>query len=173
MDSNLRQRSTKSSGRSKSRSPVPSKQPYTNGDDQDKADGAEIKYPPLLLEQSRGDRWKNWWVRTGFTVVMIGGFVGIIYGGHFYLTCLVLILQMMCFKEIIAIGHVISKEKKLPWFRFLNWYFLVAANYFFYGESLIYYFQTSLYLDPSSAVRISFTERIMVFYIQHLAKHHR
>lgn len=48
----------------------------------------------------------------------------------------VLVIQVMCFKEIIAIGHVLSKEKKLPWFRVLNWYFLIAANYFFYGESL-------------------------------------
>ena len=25
----------------------------------------------------------------------------------------------------------------LPWFRSLSWYFLVASNYFFYGESLV------------------------------------
>ena len=25
----------------------------------------------------------------------------------------------------------------LPWFRSLSWYFLVASNYFFYGETLV------------------------------------
>ena len=25
----------------------------------------------------------------------------------------------------------------LPWFRSLSWYFLIASNYFFYGETLV------------------------------------
>eukprot|EP01137_Pigoraptor_chileana_P036646 Opistho-2@32593 len=106
-----------------------------------KADKDKDKEKPANPDEVRSSKWKNWWVRFTFTFLMIGGFAFIIYLGPFYLTLLVIGIQMMCFKEIIAIGHVLSKEKKLPWFRVLNWFFLLAANYYFYGESLIYYFQ--------------------------------
>ena len=42
-----------------------------------------------------------------------------------------------CFAEIINIGYAVYKMDNLPWFRSLSWYFLVASNYFFYGESLV------------------------------------
>ena len=46
----------------------------------------------------------------------------------------ILILQLKCFHEIISIGHS-TWPKALPLFRSLSWYFLLAANYFFYGEN--------------------------------------
>jgi phosphatidate cytidylyltransferase len=68
----------------------------------------------------------------------------------------VLLVEILCFREIISIGHVVSKEKQLPWFRTLNWcavvgvhaslhipdaglvarYFLLVSNYYFYGDTL-------------------------------------
>ena len=42
-----------------------------------------------------------------------------------------------CFSEIINIGYAVYKMDNLPWFRSLSWYFLVASNYFFYGETLV------------------------------------
>jgi phosphatidate cytidylyltransferase len=31
------------------------------------------------------------------------------------------VIQTLVYKEVIAIAHVPSKEKKLPWFKTLNW----------------------------------------------------
>ena len=44
---------------------------------------------------------------------------------------------MQCFSEIINIGYAVYKMDNLPWFRSLSWYFLIASNYFFYGETLV------------------------------------
>ena len=51
-----------------------------------------------------------------------------------------LAVQVKCFAEIINIGYAVYKIHGLPWFRSLSWYFLIASNYFFYGESLVDYF---------------------------------
>lgn len=49
----------------------------------------------------------------------------------------VLVVQVKCFEEIINIGYSVYRIHGLPWFRSLSWYFLMASNYFFYGESLV------------------------------------
>jgi phosphatidate cytidylyltransferase len=59
-----------------------------------------------------------------------------------------------------------AREKKLPMFRFLkyvfvlmnSWYFLLASNYFLYGESMIYHYSTTILVDA---------------YLLPLATHHR
>jgi len=83
------------------------------------------------------DRWKNWVIRGIFTWVMIGGFGLIIYGGPLALMITTFLVQIKCFAEIINIGYAVYKMDNLPWFRSLSWYFLIASNYFFYGESLV------------------------------------
>jgi hypothetical protein len=76
---------------------------------------------PLLTELPIQKRWKDWWTRTLWTVIMITGFLGIISSGHIFVILMVVCIQTMVFKEVIAIAHVPSKEKKLPWFRLINW----------------------------------------------------
>ncbi|KAI8049666.1 phosphatidate cytidylyltransferase [Syncephalis plumigaleata] len=78
---------------------------------------------------------------------MIGAFFLIMAAGHFWVVSMVIAIQTMVYKEVIFIAHVPSKERKLPWFRSLNWYFLLATNYYFYGESIIYYFRTYMLVD--------------------------
>jgi phosphatidate cytidylyltransferase len=85
-------------------------------------------------------RWKNWVIRGIFTWLMIGGFGLIIYGGPLALMITTFVVQVKCFSEIISIGYAVYKMDNLPWFRSMSWYFLVASNYFFYGESLVEYF---------------------------------
>lgn len=46
-------------------------------------------------------------------------------------------IQMKCFSEIINIGYIVYKSQNLPLFRSLSWYFLLTANYFIFGESII------------------------------------
>ena len=82
-------------------------------------------------------KWKNWITRLIFSIVMISGFCFTVYLGPLALTLLILGIQFKCFHEIITIGYVVYKSHYLPWFRTLSWYFLIASNYYFYGESLI------------------------------------
>eukprot|EP00126_Sphaerothecum_destruens_P002132 Sdes_comp15571_c0_seq1m4548 len=61
---------------------------------------AASSLPPLLTEQSFRERWKNWWLRVILTFFMLGGFSLLIFAGHIYLTGLVLLIQLLCFKEV-------------------------------------------------------------------------
>ncbi|OUM57428.1 hypothetical protein PIROE2DRAFT_17597 [Piromyces sp. E2] len=98
----------------------------------------------LLAEQPKDKKWTNWWTRFIWTVVMILGFAVVIFSGHLSIIALVLILQILIFKEIIHIAHYPSQEKKLPWFRVINWYFLFAGCYYMYGEGIMSYFKFQL-----------------------------
>lgn len=95
----------------------------------------------LLAEQPKSQKWVNWWTRTLWTFVMIFGFFFVIFSGHLSIILLVLVLQVLIFKEIIAIAHYPIQEKKLPWFRIINWYFLFVGIYYLYGEGLMNYFK--------------------------------
>jgi phosphatidate cytidylyltransferase len=98
----------------------------------------------LLAEQPKDKKWTNWWTRFFWTIVMVLGFFLVIFSGHLSIIALVLILQILIFKEIIHIAHYPSQEKKLPWFRVVNWYFLFAGIYYLYGEGIMSYFKFQL-----------------------------
>ncbi|KAJ1949356.1 phosphatidate cytidylyltransferase, partial [Dispira parvispora] len=62
------------------------------------------------------------------------------------------------FNEVISLSSVPNRERRLPWARALNWYFLLGTDYYLYGESIIYYFADSVFVDR---------------YLLPLATHHR
>ncbi|GBC05929.1 hypothetical protein RclHR1_06500011 [Rhizophagus clarus] len=103
--------------------------------------------PPDDPSQQMSQKWKNLTVRTIWTFVMIFGFFAILALGHIGVILLVIGIQTMVYNEVIAIAHVPSKEKKLPWFKQLNWYFLFSTYYFLYGESIMYYFKEVVLVD--------------------------
>lgn len=86
------------------------------------------------------NRWRNYIVRSIFTLLMVIGFGLVIYWGPLALMILTLCIQVKCFQEIIAIGYSVYRVHGLPWFRSLSWYMLITSNYFFYAESLVEYF---------------------------------
>lgn len=51
------------------------------------SDSAPAEQPSMLA--SLNPRWRNWWIRGMFTLVMIGGFSIIVYLGPFALILLV------------------------------------------------------------------------------------
>ena len=59
----------------------------------------------------------------------------------------VTVVQIISFKEVIAIAHVPSRSRGLRFTKTLNWYFLGAVMYFLYGESVIYYFKHIVLVD--------------------------
>lgn len=82
----------------------------------------------------------NFIVRTLLTLIMVMLFGLLIWIGPLALICIVLCIQVKCFKEIIAIGYSVYRVHGLKWFRSLSWYFLLASNYFIFGESLFDFF---------------------------------
>lgn len=90
------------------------------------------------------NRWRNYIVRTIFTLLMVIGFGLFIYWGPLALMLLTLCIQVKCFQEIIAIGYSVYRVHGLPWFRSLSWYMLITSDYFFYAEGLVEYFSLVL-----------------------------
>lgn len=78
---------------------------------------------------------------------MIAGFFIAMFSGHIYIIGIVTAVQIVSFKEVIAIANVPSKEKNIRFTKSLNWYFLGTSMYFLYGESVIYYFKHILLVD--------------------------
>lgn len=78
---------------------------------------------------------------------MIASFFGAMFAGHIYVLMVITAIQIISFKEVIAIAQVPLKQKDLPLTRSLNWYFFAITMYFLYGESVIYYFKHVLVVD--------------------------
>jgi len=85
--------------------------------------------------------------RTIWTFVMIAVFFAAMLSGHIYVIGIVTAVQIVSFKEVIAIANVPSRAKNLRFTRSLNWYFLGTTMYFLYGESVIYYFKHIVLVD--------------------------
>jgi len=120
---------------------------------------------PLTVTPSR---WKNWWIRSLWTFLMIAGFVGVVNMGHLWMIVLVVLVQSQIYREVIGIASLPSQETQVRWFRSLSWYFLVSTNYFLYGESCIWYFKQVILSGILSGIILTKDAFLMP-----LAKHHR
>ncbi|KAI0880564.1 phosphatidate cytidylyltransferase [Annulohypoxylon maeteangense] len=89
----------------------------------------------------------NFITRTFWTFVMIGGFFSALFAGHIYIIACITIVQIVSFKEVIAIASVPSRARQLRPTKSLNWYWLATTMYFLYGESVIYYFKHIVLVD--------------------------
>jgi len=78
---------------------------------------------------------------------MIGGFFFALFMGHVYILAIITAIQIVSFKEVIAIASVPSRARDLQSTKSLNWYWLATTMYFLYGESVIYYFKHIVFLD--------------------------
>lgn len=91
-------------------------------------------------------------------MILITGVSSLILSGQLAVILMILAFQTLIFKEVIAIAHVPSKEKKLPWFRLINWYFLLVSNFYLYGDTLFNHFRENVLIDA---------------FLQPLASHHK
>ncbi|OIW32758.1 phosphatidate cytidylyltransferase [Coniochaeta ligniaria NRRL 30616] len=89
----------------------------------------------------------NFITRTFWTFVMIGGFFAALFMGHVYIILIITAIQIISFKEVIAIASVPSRARDLRSTKSLNWYWLATTMYFLYGESVIYYFKHIVLVD--------------------------
>lgn len=114
------------------------------------ANGSPTKEEPPQQQpqQTEYEKKKQTFItRTIWTFAMIAAFFGAMAAGHLYIIAIVTAVQILTFKEVIAIANVPSREKKLQFTKSLNWYFLATTMYFLYGESVIYYFKHIVVVD--------------------------
>ncbi|KAL7918383.1 cytidylyltransferase family domain-containing protein [Trichoderma austrokoningii] len=117
---------------------------------QNQAKLASVEEKPTTAAEKKAEYEKkkaNFWTRTLWTLVMISGFFGALFMGHIYMIAIVTAVQIISFKEVIAIANVPSRARSLRSTKSLNWYFLATTMYFLYGESVIYYFKHIVLVD--------------------------
>lgn len=108
----------------------------------------EDEKAPEPAPQSEYEKKKQTFItRAIWTFVMIAIFFGSMFAGHIYMIIIVTAVQIISFKEVIAISHVPSRARSLRFTKTLNWYFLGTVMYFLYGESVIYYFKHIVLVD--------------------------
>ncbi|KAK4118322.1 phosphatidate cytidylyltransferase [Parathielavia appendiculata] len=106
--------------------------------------------PPSEQEQRQSEYEKkkaNFITRTFWTFVMIGGFFAALFMGHVYILVIITAVQIVSFKEVIAIANVPSRARDLQSTKSLNWYWLATTMYFLYGESVVYYLKHIVLVD--------------------------
>lgn len=75
----------------------------------------------IYNNDSEENRWKNYRTRCVWGIVMIILFTILLLAGHLPIVLMVVGIQTAIFKEVISVAHLKYKERKLPWFRTLNW----------------------------------------------------
>ncbi|KAL2156791.1 hypothetical protein VTH82DRAFT_1537 [Thermothelomyces myriococcoides] len=111
----------------------------------------EIGEKPVTPEEQQRSEYEkkkaNFITRTLWTFVMIGGFFTALFMGHVYVLVIITAVQIVSFKEVIAIANVPSRARDLRSTKSLNWYWLATTMYFLYGESVVYYLKHIVLVD--------------------------
>jgi phosphatidate cytidylyltransferase len=86
--------------------------------------GSPPKRRPTLrtAADERQKRIVNFRERTLWTFILLAGYFTLLAMGHMYIIVIVTIVQIIVYKEVIALASVPAEEKKIPFFKVLNWY---------------------------------------------------
>lgn len=78
--------------------------------------------PPLLLAaEPTGKKWRNWWLRTITTFMMIGSFFTVLASGHIWVILMVIAIQTIVYNEVVQIADIPAKERSVKWFKTMSW----------------------------------------------------
>lgn len=80
-----------------------------------------LKQTILLAAEPSNKKWKNWWIRTITTLIMIGSFFFILASGHVWVIVMVEAIQTLVYREIIQIAQVPAKARNVRWFKTMSW----------------------------------------------------
>ncbi|KYQ91467.1 CDP-diacylglycerol synthase [Tieghemostelium lacteum] len=94
------------------------------------ADNSSAADPPFA-------KWKKLIVRSIIGAFMIAFFALILNTDHFVVSLFVIAIQLLVFKEMISVRYLEAKEKKIPRFRTLNWFFLLSSFFYFYAKPIL------------------------------------
>eukprot|EP01116_Phalansterium_solitarium_P003636 TRINITY_DN14454_c0_g1_i1.p1 TRINITY_DN14454_c0_g1~~TRINITY_DN14454_c0_g1_i1.p1 ORF type:complete len:494 (-),score=163.60 TRINITY_DN14454_c0_g1_i1:122-1510(-) len=129
-------------GRKPLAEPSPDVEPKSQPTQPNASESPGVRSPPAT-ETSTSDmeaaqeRYRKFFTRSISGLVMILVFAIILYSSHFLVSLFVVVLQVVVFKEIIALRYIEAKEKKLWGFRTLHWYFLLCSFIYVYSNVFI------------------------------------
>jgi phosphatidate cytidylyltransferase len=78
--------------------------------------------------------------RTVAAIVMIGTVTSVIYAGHFFCIVLCVLVETELYRELVNVRYIDAKERKMPWFRTLQWAWFGVAMFSMYGEAMDKFF---------------------------------
>ena len=90
----------------------------------------------LEVEKPKEERMRSFRVRTIWTLALLGGFGLVISAGHVYCAILVVFLSSGMYKEVIALKRNVEKDKLLPMFYILRWFFYLLTVFFLIRRAL-------------------------------------
>lgn len=93
--------------------------------------------------------------RTIWTLVMIAFFFCVISGGHLTIVLMVVLAQLLTFKEVIALTAEPARDKNIPWNKSLNWYFLLTTVYYLESDVLVSFCQDYIYSNKFLTVLVT------------------
>lgn len=85
------------------------------------ADVVEEDKVTLLAAESSQKKWKNWWVRTITTFMMIGAFFLILASGHIWVILMVIAISTVVYNEVLQIAQGPAKDSNFKWFKTMSW----------------------------------------------------
>lgn len=84
------------------------------------AAGARPRAESTILTESEA-RWNNYRTRCLWGAIMLTLFVLLLMAGHLAVVLMVVALQTTIFREVVGIAYLKYRERKLAWFRTINW----------------------------------------------------
>ncbi|RCI08977.1 hypothetical protein L249_5032 [Ophiocordyceps polyrhachis-furcata BCC 54312] len=108
---------------------------------------APVQEKQVTPEDEYQKKKQNFITRTFWTFSMLAMFFAALFMGHIYIIAIVTAVQIVSFKEVIAISNVPSRARSIRSTKSINWYWLATTMYFLYGESVIYYFKHVVLVD--------------------------
>uniref|UniRef100_K3X184 Phosphatidate cytidylyltransferase n=1 Tax=Globisporangium ultimum (strain ATCC 200006 / CBS 805.95 / DAOM BR144) TaxID=431595 RepID=K3X184_GLOUD len=97
--------------------------------------GADKQLKTAAAAASAPSPFAKFMTRVVVGFAMIGAFAMILYGGHLYAWLMVVILQILLFRELVNVRYRAAAEKNIPWFRSVQWGWFSVALFFNYGDS--------------------------------------
>jgi len=112
----------------------------------DRKNAVEDKKPdaPVTGTEPPKNKWKSMMTRVMTGACLIGAFAWILARDRIWVCLFIVILQALTFREMVAVRYQQAKERKLWYFRTLNWYFLFITLFHYYGKNVLIYFRDNM-----------------------------
>ncbi|RHY13478.1 hypothetical protein DYB30_001915 [Aphanomyces astaci] len=96
----------------------------------------------LLVDEDKAKKWSSFKTRTLYTLLMVVGFLVIVFGFHQVGCCvLVFSLQATMYAELVSLMFKQQVENEMPKFRRLYYYWFFVCVFFVYGRALMPHFE--------------------------------
>jgi phosphatidate cytidylyltransferase len=106
-------------------------------DDEDDDDGDDDLTPESnIVVVKEPVTLKKVMTRTSTALILTGLYLCMLQAGHLYCILVGVLAQAELYRELVNVRYVEAKERKMPWFRTLQWAWFFVPMFFVYGETL-------------------------------------